>query len=108
MFGLESPQRKVTKMIRYIQMDTSPVSPGHQRPVVVDSDGDVVMVLNCLRDHPPPPIMVPCGHVFIRRYDVVLFTVDDMHFPAGTSGKLELVFTDLQDGHVMRSIIDVR
>jgi hypothetical protein len=85
-------------MIRGISINLSPVSPGQATAIAVDSDGDVEIVVYCLRSQPPPKQLFPCGRIVLRPGATGHVSANPTRFPPGSSGELQLNITDKYDG----------
>lgn len=95
-------------MIHKITMDRWPLAPGAARPISVDSDGDIIVTLHCIRRHPLPVVMVPCGTIVLRPRLAGQIRADPAHFPHGTTGEIQLALVDQSDGHRMDLTVRVQ
>ena len=96
-----------TLMIRDVFVSANAVSPGGAFDLQVEADGDIAIALHCFRRSPPPPRLVPCGHIIIATGDTIRMVADPQHFPSGSSGELRLELRDCTDGNSRHLVIAV-
>src|SRR5260221_8241295 len=93
--GWPPPWRRRTSMIHEIYMDREPIAPGENRPIQIDSDGEVDIEFWCFRD--PPGHFEVCGRIRLKPGETRSIAPSRDRFAHGMR-RWRLVIRDVEDG----------